>query len=181
MIKTRIPKRRVFNIIYSVKELSRYMDKLPNVDECYKFVSTGGFSSISFVKFVADRTKINEMAATTLRVGRKELECLDRLKKYGKLDRCFFIVGGIMANDGKKGKVYRYYEDFEAVCRNNGWEYKATTNHSKIILMDTEAGKYVLETSSNLNENPKMEQFSFENNQALFDFYREWIMDVMRC
>jgi hypothetical protein len=30
----------------------------------------------------------------------------------------------------------------------------------------------VIETSSNLNENPKIEQFSFENDAELFEFYR---------
>ena len=41
------------------------------------------------------------------------------------------------------------------------------------MLFDTDNGKYVLETSSNLNENPKIEQFSFEQNSELFDFYKK--------
>ena len=45
------------------------------------------------------------------------------------------------------------------------------SNHSKLLLFDTDDGKFVLETSSNLNENPSMEQFSFERNAELYDFY----------
>lgn len=37
--------------------------------------------------------------------------------------------------------------------------------------MDTELGKFVIETSSNLNENPKCEQFSFEKSDELYDAY----------
>lgn len=47
--------------------------------------------------------------------------------------------------------------------------------------MDTDNGKFVIETSSNLNENPKIEQFSFERSDELFDFYFDVINDVMLC
>ena len=43
---------------------------------------------------------------------------------------------------------------------------------AKVYLMKTEKQNYfVLETSSNLNENPKMEQFILSNDQMLYDFY----------
>lgn len=40
--------------------------------------------------------------------------------------------------------------------------------------MRTSENYYVLETSSNLNENPKIEQYSFENNKELYLFYYEF-------
>ena len=46
-----------------------------------------------------------------------------------------------------------------------------TNNHSKIILAKTKHNFYVIETSSNLNENPKIEQFNFENSKRLYEFY----------
>ena len=47
--------------------------------------------------------------------------------------------------------------------------------------MDTELGKFVLETSSNLNENPKIEQFSFEKDEKLYDFYYNFLHEIVRC
>ena len=76
-----------------------------------------------------------------------------------------------MKNDNKKLKSYGYYDDLEKMCAKNGWTVEAIHNHSKILLFDTDQGKYVIETSSNLNENPKIEQFSFEKDDALYDFY----------
>jgi hypothetical protein len=55
----------------------------------------------------------------------------------------------------------------------NSWQIKTLKNHSKVLLFDTDAGKFVIETSSNLNENPKIEQFSFEKDTELFNFYKE--------
>lgn len=42
------------------------------------------------------------------------------------------------------------------------------------MLFDTDAGKFVIESSSNLNENPKVEQFRLEKSAELFDFYNSF-------
>lgn len=94
------------------------------------------------------------------------------LYKAGRINQCFFAVGTLMANDSNKVKKYAYFSNFKNVCDINRWKYATVNNHSKLILFDTDCGKFVLETSSNLNENPKIEQFSFEKSESLFDFYK---------
>ena len=163
-------KTKRFNLIRSLHEIEELTQTLPE-DECFKFLSAGGFSSISFIKFIADRAKINFMFASTLRIGRKHLWVLDELHRVGKLGICEFVVGSIMQNDNETGKSYKYYDDLEKVCKINGWGLKVSNNHSKVLLFDTSAGKFVIETSSNLNENPKSEQFSFEKDAKLYEFY----------
>lgn len=51
-------------------------------------------------------------------------------------------------------------------------------NHSKVMLFDTDAGKFVIESSSNLNENPKVEQFRLEKSAELFDFYNSFFREI---
>lgn len=162
-------KRKQFKLLTSVINVP--MSDLPEDDYVYKMISDGGFSSSTIINFVAKRATINNLYVTTLRVGKKELKMLDLLHRQGKLGKCSFVVGSIMRQDSKTGLKYKYYENFEQICKNNGWQYRSERNHSKIILFDTDKGKYVLETSSNLNENPKIEQFSFEKNEELFGFY----------
>lgn len=176
LLKTR-NKRKKFNIAESVKEIESMVSVLPDDSTCYKFMSDGGFSSISFVKFVADRTRINYLFASTLRVGAKHLGMLDYLHRAQKLGMCEFVVGGIMRDGSKLDKKYGYYEDLENVCRKNNWIVKVINNHSKVILFDTDIGRFVLETSSNLNENPKCEQFSFEKDSELFEFYMDFFRE----
>lgn len=164
-------KAKRYSIIRSVYELEKEMESLPD-NEVYKFISSGHFSSISFVKYIAKRTTINEMYVSSFRIGKKELKTIDVLFKSGKIKMCHFAVGTLMANDSASVKKYHYYDNFKGICEKNGWEYITVNNHSKILLFDTEIGKFVLETSSNLNENPKIEQFSFEKDSELYDFYR---------
>lgn len=164
-------KRKKFSIIKSVTELEKYINVLPD-DVVYKFVSNGGFSSISFIKYVADRAIIRELYASSFRIGRKELQMIDMLHNAGRIGKCHFAVGTLMGRDSQAVRRYKYYDNLVDVCNRNGWEYTAVNNHLKLILMDTDRGKYVIETSSNLNENPKIEQFSFEKDEELYEFYR---------
>lgn len=165
-------KRKRYSIIRSVHELIKEMEHLPNDDEVYKFILDGNFSSISFIVRVANETVINQLYASSLRIGKKQMQVIDSLHKSGRINQCHFAVGTIMENDSDVGKRYKYYDNFKGVCDKNGWKYATVNNHSKIILFDTDSGKYVLETSSNLNDNPKIEQFSFEKDDEMFDFYQ---------
>ena len=61
-----------------------------------------------------------------------------------------------------------------------GWDIYAINNHSKIILMRTRKNYYIVETSSNLNENPQLEQFSIENSKKVFDFYKSMFEEMKK-
>ena len=54
----------------------------------------------------------------------------------------------------------------------SGFSWKYAKNHSKVILLDTDNGKYAVETSSNLNENPKIEQFCITCGKEVYEFYK---------
>ena len=55
---------------------------------------------------------------------------------------------------------------------------ECTTNHSKIILCDTGTDKIVVETSSNFNMNPRIEQGCITMSDELHDFYRDYFNDL---
>lgn len=166
--------KRVYPFVMSksVNDLNNLMGgNLPDNKSIYKFISvSGGFSSVSFIKYVADREPILELTASTLRVGEKQFNYISSLQKSKKLFSARFFVGSIMKDGASKNK-YDYFKRFEQICDQNGWKRIVINNHSKILLMRTERNFYVLETSSNLNENPKIEQYSFENSKDLYDFY----------
>lgn len=138
----------------------------------YRFISNGkGFSSINFIDFVAKNFgEITRLYASTLGVGKKHIEYLATLP----IRYAFFVFSGIF-KDSKIIKEYGYFSRFIEICKNKNWDYCSAKNHSKIILMQTKSGKYfVLESSANLNENPKIEQFTFQEDKNLFDWYLEF-------
>jgi len=176
-IRTKSKKRQMFKIGKSIKILNELIPDLPGTDESYRAVSyQGGFASISFITAVASKEPIKELTVSTLRVGEKQFHILRRLHKQKKLGKVNFVIGSIMQENKKK---YDYYTRFKDGCKQNNWNYAVVNNHSKLILMRTQENYYVLETSSNLNENPKIEQFTFENDKQLYDFYYNLLIALM--
>lgn len=157
----------------SVNDLKILMsDKLPSTDEIFKFISvSGGFASVSFIKYVADREIIEELTASTLRIGEKQFNYLKALATNRRLKSARFFIGSKGIMQANRSGKYDYFSHFIDCCSKNNWKYYCVNNHSKIILMRTAQNYYVLETSSNLNENPQIEQYSFENSKQLYDFY----------
>lgn len=151
------------------------INRLPNENECFKFISEGGFSSICFILFIAERAVIKNLHISTFRVGKKEIQAMHALKNKGRLINSEFILCSF-AKDEQGGA----YGILDKICQQNNWGIHPVNNHSKVHLYDTCKGKFVIETSSNLNENPKMEQFSFEKDAALYDFYKENMFDRMK-
>jgi hypothetical protein len=168
--KLKSSKRQLFCMNDGNRNIDMLTDRLlPIENECYKFISLdGGFCSVNFIKYVAGKETIEELTASTLRIGEKQFVYLSNLCKAGKLKRATFFIGSIMKEDSGK---YDYFARFFEISKQYGWESFVVNNHSKIILMRTERDYYVLESSSNLNDNPKIEQYSFENSKELYDFY----------
>ena len=163
---------RPFVLSSSVKDLKKEIGVELPTDEVIKLISlSGGIASLTFIKLVADAEPIEELTASTLRIGEKQFQYLETLAKSKKLGKVRFFTSNMQANLDTRNAKYNYLSRFENTCKKYNWNVLVVNNHSKIILMRTKSGHYVLETSSNLNENPKIEQYSFENNKELYDFY----------
>ena len=170
------PPRRSFVLSTSKRLLDSVTDKhRPGPGECLKFISLrGGVASLSFIAWIADREPIEELQASTLRIGPRQYEYLDRLARAGKLKSARFVLSSMQGQmDGKRG-TRNYAEEFRKISDRHAWRVVVVNNHSKIILIKTAANWYVLETSSNLNDNPKIEQYSLENNEELYAFYSQF-------
>lgn len=74
-------KKKRFNVIQGKTQIDSLIDRLPKENECFKFLSDGGFSSVSFIVFVADKAKINNLHVSSFRVGKKDIQVMHLLKK----------------------------------------------------------------------------------------------------
>ena len=167
-------KERTYFDLYDGAEILSKNADLPQEGESLRAISyAGGFSSCSVVLWIANKTKIKQMFVSTLRVGKKEIDAMKDLHDDGKLDSASFVLCGISKeNKSLKGKDYGYTEYFEEKCAECGFEWCYAKNHSKVILLDTSEGKFAIETSSNFNENPKIEQFCITRSEEVYEFYK---------
>ena len=185
VLKMKSKKRTMFNIGREVNQLKALIKEPPKTDECFKMLSVGGgFSSLAIIKFIAEIEPIEDMYVSTFRIGKAHFYELIKLKNQNKLKNAHFITSQTQERTDEKAKYkgteYNYYKFLVEKCQQFGWDLKSFDNHSKLILMKTKDNYYVCETSSNLNENPKMEQFSFENDKDLFDWYLKLFQELLK-
>ena len=182
--KMKSKSRTMMNIPNEKCQLSALIENPPKNNECFKMISVGGgFSSLSIIAYIAELETIDEMYVSTFRIGKKHFQTLCRLKTKGQIGTCHFLTSQSQEKIDEtmtyKGKKYNYYQYICETCDELGWKIKSFDNHSKLLLLKTPANNYVIETSSNLNENPKMEQFSWENDRELFDWYKKLFIELL--
>lgn len=176
VLKSQSKEKVFFSIETEKKQLKTALPVMPTPSESYRMLSVkGGFSSISLIAHIAQAEKIESLYISTFRVGIKQFDVLMDLKRKGRLEAVSIITSGLQGENQKK---YDYLSPVLDGCQKNRWRICELNNHSKVILAKTKNGHYVIETSSNLNENPKIEQFIVENDVGLFDWYREFFEAV---
>ena len=162
---TEVTRHRPKFSLFRGKKTLEGINVLPEPGESVRFVSpAGGFSSCCVVMAIAERTKIHKVNLSTLRIGKKELKALKSLN----IPSVSVCLGGIAKENAAK---YDYARWVDFAVNNWGWQAVYMRNHSKIILLDTDAGKITIETSSNFNENPQIEQFCLTNDDEVYRFY----------
>jgi hypothetical protein len=169
LLRTRSKKKRLFKPTRAAMDIEELAGELPDDGTSYRMLSVeGGFCSLSLILWVASKVKINELTVSSLRIGEKHIKRLDELYRNGRLGKARFIVAQMIGEMRSERKSTAVLMD---ITFHNGWQLKHLNNHSKILLMDTDQGKYVVETSSNLNQNPKIEQYTMERSSELYDWY----------
>lgn len=164
-------KRVMFDLDKQTKQIELLLDnKLPAEDEVIKILSgKEGFSSIAIIEYVARRKRIDRLDVSTFAIGKAQANVLDSLGKSGRLGEVNAIVSSLLTSNDA-------YESVIETFKHNGWSIALRRNHSKLILMRCEDGTcYVCETSSNLNENPNVEQYSLEQSAELHSFYSKFL------
>ena len=167
ILNTKTKKRIFFDLERSFELLKKSLE-LPTIDEDIRLISpAGGWSSCSLIMFIADKEVIEELTITTLRVGVKETQALIDLYDEGRIKDIHIIMSKV----AKANKIYVYHNQIKNIIGDRNVKVSYINNHSKVILAKTKDNYYVIETSSNLNENPKIEQFIICNDKEVYDYY----------
>ncbi len=163
--------RRILTVCKEAEAIDALMGELPGETCEHCIVSFCGISAAAFVRWVSDNTVIRHMDLVTFRVGPRALKMLSGLHAQGRLGGARFVVGRLAASHHRHNVEREYWDRLVGLCREFGWQACAINNHAKLILFDTDAGKFVLESSANLNDAPNWEQYVFQQDGDLHRWY----------
>ncbi len=134
------------------------------------FLTAGNIDSLSFLKIILRKQNLDYCLFSTWCMAPQDILQFDEWLKEGKIKKLDAYVGEIFPTTYKKE-----FEFLKEVFKNNNCGRIAVfKNHSKIYAGYGEKFYFGIESSANINTNPRTENACITIDKGLFEFYKEY-------
>lgn len=164
----RAGKRQLTRKAASEQALEEALDWYFQEGDCYHCFSFGDVDSMSYFKHVLKQQKVKYLAISTWCMAGADVEDLEKWYDRGYIGRVDFYVGEIFP-----GSYPEVYEMTKAFCRKCGGRLVIFRNHSKIMIVKGEKFDCLIESSANVNTNPRSENTVLTVDKGLVSDYIE--------
>ena len=151
-VQHRYGNRQLTRKASSEQALMKAMDWHFQEGDCYHCFSWGDVDSMSYFKHVLHQQRVHYLALSTWCMAGEDLDDLREWHQRGMLGRVDFFMGEIF--QGSYPEVYAAVLDF--VQEENG-RLVIFRNHSKVMAIIGERFDCLIESSANVNTNPRSE------------------------
>lgn len=171
---TELSKRFEYRRAFSEVKLLEAMEyvKLEN-GTVYNFITAGDVDSLSYLKIVLNQHDLDYMLLSTWCMAAEDILQIQQWHEAGKIKKFDMYLGEIFPNSYKIewGMVKRFYEKNPDVGR-----AAVFRNHSKIYAGYNIGDDFYfgIQTSANINTNPRTENGCITVDKGLFDFYKAY-------
>ncbi len=161
----------------SEAELARLLPPVLAPETSYHIMSSGDIDALSYLRHIVNGMPLDRLTLSTWCMNLDDAQWLFAMQDSGKLDIIRLYFGEIMP--GTYPDVYEYVSAMERAGR---CQMTIARNHSKIMLGYNEPNDsaYVIESSANVNTNPRIEQTAIHTSKPLHDFYADFF-DRVQC
>ena len=140
----------------------------------YHFISGGDIDSFSFLMWILRMQKVHRLLCSTWCIAKIDIEEFHRQIMMGRIGELNFYVGEILPNSFPEE-----YAEICEVCKDSGGRVAVFRNHSKVMAGYGDKFSFVIESSANINTNPRTEQTCVTINRELVDFYSDFYSGVV--
>ncbi|MBR5118873.1 MAG: hypothetical protein IK100_09540 [Muribaculaceae bacterium] len=162
---------------WGVENLLRCIGMTPNKEGTSLHIMTGGnVDTLSMLKgLLLHIRKIKRIMISTWVISSEDVLQLDEWLGDGTIETLEVYVGEIYPSQYKvEWSMLR-----ETMAKHNQPRLCYFANHAKVMAVeDSEGGKYVIESSANLNTNPRNENCIITKSDELCDFYFDYYKDI---
>ena len=144
--------RHLSRKILSEQALLEQMDWHFKEGDCYHCFSFGDVDSLTFFKHILRQQPVKYLALSTWCMAGEDVADLRKWYRKGMLGRVDFYVGEIFP--GSYSHVYDAVIEF---CEECGGRVAVFRNHSKVMAVIGERFDCLIESSANVNTNPRSE------------------------
>lgn len=136
-------------------------------------IVAGNFIFGDFIEayLTSHNAKAIRMTISTLSLSQENVDSLRTLLEYGYIDQLDMIISAYFFAHERGALIPYMYEQLDI---DNRFQLSVCGTHMKTVHFETLGGKkIVIHGSANLRSSANIEQFTIEENPALFDFYEE--------
>lgn len=152
----------------SEEALSKALDWHFREGDCYHCFSFGDVDSLTYFKHVLRQQRVLYLALSTWCMAGEDVDDLREWHRRGMLDRVDFFVGEIFP--GSYQEVCAAAYDFADEC---GGRVVVFRNHAKVMAVVGERFDCLIESSANVNTNPRSENTVLTVDRQLVADYVE--------
>lgn len=135
----------------------------------YHVISAGDVDSLTFLRRVVRQQRLDYVLLSTWCMAVADAREMMAWAERGMVSRFDFYVGEIF-----KGGYRGCRDVLDQICAMTGGRVARFRNHSKLMVCYGEKFDCVIESSANVDTNPRTEQTCVTVDSALCDFYRDY-------
>ena len=157
---------------FSEQQLIEAMGGFKTLKEnhCYNFITAGDVDSLSFLQLILHHQKLDYCLFSTWCMNAEDILKFDMWLKDGVIKRLDAYVGEIFPNSyATEWKMLN-----EIFKKHDCGRIAVFRNHSKIYAGYGEKFYFGIQTSANINTNPRTENGSITISEQIFRFYKEY-------
>ena len=135
----------------------------------YHVISAGDVDSLTFLRHVLRDQRADYVLLSTWCMAVRDAEEMASWVERGLVGRFDFYVGEIF-KDGYRG----CRDVLDGICAKTGGRVARFRNHSKLMVVFGERYDCAIESSANVDTNPRCEQTCVTIDAGLCRFYKDW-------
>ena len=162
-------------LIQQNMKLSFIENTIPNIkeDTTYNLVTQRMINPYGFVLEATKHGIIRNLYIATYSINLKAVGVICSLLDSGLIENWTLVLNCNMKYK-MKGKDVVLLEE---VRKRNNFTLIKKYSHAKVTLIEQDDRNIVISGSGNYSENPKIEQYTINNNRDLLEFHRGWMLE----
>lgn len=138
--------------------------------ESYHFITGGDVDALSYLKLILRQQDLNYLLLSTWVMAADDIMQIEEWLQQKKIIKLDAYMGEIFPNSYK----FEYKKLKEVFKRYNCGRIAVFKNHSKIFAGYGNKFHFGIETSANINTNPRTENGCITIDKAIYEFYRNY-------
>jgi hypothetical protein len=168
--------RQIYRRSYSETQLlDLIMSDMPfKPGESYHFITGGDVDSLSFLKIILRQQNLDYCLFSTWCMASEDIYQIQDWLESGTIKKVDAYVGEIFP-----GTYQLEYALLKPIIENHGGRVAVFRNHSKIFAGYGPLFHFGIETSANINTNPRTENGCITVGREIYDFYKSYFDGII--